>query len=180
MSKYNEFYVYDPKSPTGLISKSSGKAAGTFRYRKDGSKKQVQLHCKQLKEYPAAHRVIWEIVNGPIPKGMVIDHSDGDPFNNTLSNLRVVTQAVNTRNKKLYVTNTSGTAGVCVIRPNKNYPQGAFESQYYTADKKRVHKTFNIATFGEEEALALAIQFREAGIEEANSNGADYSERHGR
>ena len=180
MSKYNKFFKYDPESPTGVVSKLTGKVVGSFRYREDGSRKGIQLHCRQLREGPFAHRVIWEMLNGPIPSGLVIDHIDGNPFNNLISNLRVVTQAVNTRNKKLYSTNTTGIAGVSIINPNKNYPLGAFEAQYYTSDKKRVHKTFNIATYGEEKAKELAAQFRIDGIEEANRNGANYSERHGK
>lgn len=35
---------------------------------------------------------------GAIPDGLVIDHIDRDPSNNDISNLRLVTQAVNLRN----------------------------------------------------------------------------------
>jgi hypothetical protein len=34
------------------------------------------------------------------PKGMVVDHRDGDPLNNRRSNLRVCTHAVNMQNRK--------------------------------------------------------------------------------
>lgn len=47
-----------------------------------------------------AHRIIWEIVYGPIPKDMIIDHIDGDGFNNKLENLRLVTPSQNARNRK--------------------------------------------------------------------------------
>ena len=46
----------------------------------------------------SVHRAVWETFNGPIPKGMEIDHIDGDSFNNKLSNLKLVTHAENTRN----------------------------------------------------------------------------------
>lgn len=39
------------------------------------------------------HRVIWEECNGPIPKGMVVHHIDGDRRNNDISNLKLVTRA---------------------------------------------------------------------------------------
>ncbi len=45
----------------------------------------------------AAHRLIWEYVNGPIPHGRVIDHKDGNGSNNNISNLEPVTQQVNVR-----------------------------------------------------------------------------------
>lgn len=43
------------------------------------------------------HRVVWELFNGPIPEGLVIDHIDGDKHNNKISNLRCVTKQQNTR-----------------------------------------------------------------------------------
>ena len=35
------------------------------------------------------------------PKNMTVDHKDGDPSNNRLDNLRVVTMLINSRNKRL-------------------------------------------------------------------------------
>lgn len=44
------------------------------------------------------HRLIWETFNGEIPKGMQIDHIDGNPKNNNLNNLRCVTAKENCNN----------------------------------------------------------------------------------
>lgn len=41
------------------------------------------------------HRILYETFNGPIPEGMFIDHIDGNRSNNSLSNLRLVTQSDN-------------------------------------------------------------------------------------
>lgn len=43
------------------------------------------------------HRVIWALCNGRWPKD-VIDHIDGNRFNNRIENLRECTQSVNRRN----------------------------------------------------------------------------------
>jgi hypothetical protein len=48
-----------------------------------------------------AHRIIWEMCNGPIPKGMEIDHIDCDPCNNRLHNLRLASRAENCRNTRV-------------------------------------------------------------------------------
>ena len=44
------------------------------------------------------HRVIWELLNGPIPEGLDIDHVDRDRSNNLIENLRVATRSQNLHN----------------------------------------------------------------------------------
>lgn len=41
------------------------------------------------------HRIIWEMVNGPIPQGMQVDHRDGNRRDNNPSNLRLATSTQN-------------------------------------------------------------------------------------
>ncbi len=58
------------------------------------------------------HRLIWIWHNGPITKSLVIDHLDGDAFNNRISNLMLTTHVGNGRNMRLRKNNTSGVQGV--------------------------------------------------------------------
>ena len=51
------------------------------------------------KEY-RAHRIIWEMFNGPIPEGLLIDHIDGDKLNNRIDNLRIATRRQNRANSR--------------------------------------------------------------------------------
>lgn len=58
------------------------------------------------------HRVLWELVNGPIPNGHTIDHIDGNPENNRLDNLRLASYSENNMNR--------------VSRTDNGLPQGVY------------------------------------------------------
>lgn len=60
----------------------------------------------------AVHRVIWEMINGKIPKDLCIDHIDGDGLNNKIQNLRLATRGQNAKNRKINKNNLSGYKGV--------------------------------------------------------------------
>ncbi len=60
----------------------------------------------------SAHRVAWAFTHSVWPK-YEIDHIDGDPGNNKIVNLRDVTSAQNSQNRKgRNINNTSGVTGV--------------------------------------------------------------------
>lgn len=85
-----------------------GNEAGTINRRKDTSYKAVCINGK--KHY--VHRIIWIMVNGPIPNGMCIDHIDGNGLNNKISNLRLASLSENHRNSKISSNNKTGILGV--------------------------------------------------------------------
>ena len=79
----------------------------------------------------AAHRIIWKMVHGT--DACEVDHVDGDPSNNRLSNLREVTHSENMRNTKRPSTNVSGVAGVNWYKKNAKW------SAYIKADRRKIH-----------------------------------------
>lgn len=68
----------------------------------------LQINGKNLR----AHRIIWEMHNGKIPKGIEIDHINHDRLDNRLENLRLVTPSENRHNQTMRTDNTSGLTGV--------------------------------------------------------------------
>lgn len=68
-----------------------------------------------------AHRIIWELFNGPIPEGMEIDHADHNRANNRIDNLRLVTRADNNRNASKNKRNTSGFTGVLWCKASQKW-----------------------------------------------------------
>lgn len=59
------------------------------------------------------HKVIYNFFYGEVPKGLVIDHIDGDRRNNNYKNLQAITQAENVRKGK---STTLTTADLMMIR----------------------------------------------------------------
>lgn len=59
-----------------------------------------------------AHRLAWIVENGPIPRGMEIDHVNGNKSDNRICNLRLASRNQNEHNKGIQSNNTSGVKGV--------------------------------------------------------------------
>lgn len=110
---WSEFLEYD--SSTGRLlwkvkrpgpKTKVGSEAGSVKH--DGRYRSFVLFRRR--HY--THRVIWEIINGPIQSGLCIDHIDGNGLNNRIENLRLVTMSENQRNSRLPKNNSTGIHGV--------------------------------------------------------------------
>tara|TARA_R110000822_G_scaffold151027_5_gene290115 strand:- start:338 stop:799 length:462 start_codon:yes stop_codon:yes gene_type:complete len=56
---------------------------------------QVVLYSNKKSHQVLVHRLMWETLVGPIPKGMTIDHIDQDYKNNQLQNLQLMSHSDN-------------------------------------------------------------------------------------
>lgn len=70
------------------------------------------------------HRIIWEMHNGPIHKGLDIDHIDRNRSNNKIENLRLATRSQNLQN-------SAYERGVCAL-PGVSYDKRRKKKPYYS------------------------------------------------
>lgn len=70
-----------------------------------------------------AHRLVWQIVYGE-PPARTIDHVNGDPADNRISNLRLCNDSQNQANRKRPATNTSGLKGVTWNKASQKWQAG--------------------------------------------------------
>lgn len=96
------------------------------------------------KEY-RAHRIIWEMLRGPIPEGYLVDHIDGDVYNNKIENLRLATRQQNNAN-------SLGKNGLLPKGVTKN-PSGK-----YRARATIMGVTYSLGTFNTVEEASRAVQ----------------------
>lgn len=181
---WTDYFYYDTTSPSclrwkvevragktrSIVRVKAGDAAGTRSAKGYFS---VQLDRKIYK----IHRVIWELFNGSIDGELQIDHVNGLKSDNRLSNLRVVANVENSRNRPIRKTNLSGVNGVS--RCSNGSGNFYWKSYWVSAEGRSKSKTFSILKYGEDEAFRLACEFRKKTIQQLNAEGAGYTERHG-
>lgn len=185
------YFYYDETSPTCLRWKvnrwggksyttlivAAGSVAGGCRYNLTGKKTLcgVKLDGKCY----AIHRIIWELFNTTIPLTIEIDHLDGNPHNNILSNLACKTKQGNARNRKMRIDNSTGITGVSFSTING---KDSYVASWMTADKVYKNSRFSISKYGKDLAFQLACKRRLEKEQEVNSilenNG--YTKRHGK
>ena len=86
------------------------------------------------------HRIIASRAHGPIPRGMEVDHIDGDRLNNRRANLRLCTRAQNCWN--------------AAARGGKSKYRGVFKNR----GKWTAQITINLGSYDTEEEAAHAYQ----------------------
>lgn len=91
---------------------NNGKLAGA-RYTTRQGKTYRQIKILGV-VYPL-HRVISKVFGILTDESLQVDHINGDGLDNRISNLRVVTQKENNRNRRIPSINTSGVIGVNIV-----------------------------------------------------------------
>lgn len=157
----------DRRSGNGKIQTHMGDVAGGVE---TNGYVVIQLEGVKYK----AHRIVWEMHFGNIPKGLQVDHINSIRTDNRIENLRLVDHSANGRNQKLRNTNTTGKMGVSrFFRNGKEY----YQARWRDLSGSEKSKTFSSEKY--ENAFERACEFRDRMIELLNSQGAGYHPLHG-
>ncbi len=106
------------------------------------------------------------------PKGMVVDHINGDVSDNRKSNLRICTHKQNSYNTSLSIRNTIGHKGIYWDKRRANSATASYDA-YIGKDGHRYRKHFRVSDYGsKEEAFQEACKWQE---EMANKLFGEYS-----
>lgn len=182
---WKDIVQYDESSPSCLRWKVDLHREDGKRFRKAGD---IVGSFSSLKYWKVihngntyvCHRIVYILFNIKIEQTDKIDHIDGNGGNNVISNLRLVTQKINTQNKKKRSDNTSNFTGVMLITRKRNNVSKYWEAQWIDCKTNKLKsKSFSVNKYGYKEAFCLALNYRKIMLQEQNSSGACYTERHG-
>lgn len=160
--KWDKYFYYDESSPSCLRwkIKHSRKVVkdspvGTKVHRATGSPNCWALRLDGVRYQ--LHRVVFLLHNPSIElSGKVIDHIDGNPFNNRIENLRLATHQENCKNLSIKSNNTSGITNISKVRN----PQG---TEYWRSSIKHngkfISKCFSIDGHGDVAAKEMAAEY---------------------
>ncbi len=86
------------------------------------------------KHWVAKHRLVWQRLNGPIPKTHILTFRDGNKLNLAITNLELITKAENARRNNIWV----------------NYPRELAEAMQLQGKIKRKLNRMNEANHGQQ------------------------------
>lgn len=144
-----------------LIDKEDIEKINICKWYVDYSPKFNNRYVVRNTKYGFLHRFILDLKS--YSGNDMIDHIDRNTLNNRKSNLRIVTNSINQKNRGLQSNNTSGISGV-----RYNDKIKSWVCRYTDNEKKRHTRTFSVNKYGFNEAKELAIKLRKEKEKEFN------------
>lgn len=178
---FSEYLYYDEDSPSFLRWKvkvsqrsNANNIAGSLN--KITGYSELMLKGRVYK----CHRVVFELINGKFDKNLVIDHIDGNRSNNNINNLRLCSNAENSRNVT-FNKNSPLPIGVSLSTGKNQFVATVNHPEIRTKSwqSRRICRYFNIDKYGYSEALRLATEARLDMLSQLEEEfGTVYSEKH--
>jgi hypothetical protein len=136
----NIYWQHRPDRNKSWNTRYSGKVAGTER---SGGYIYLNIDGSNFHE---AHRLAW-LIHYKEPPNKDIDHIDGNPRNNRISNLRLATPSQNMMNRGKQSNNTSGYKGVSYRKDRKKWrayikKEGKFMALGHYDSKKDAYSAY--------------------------------------
>lgn len=185
---FKSIFEISESSPSGLVWKIPRKFSGTLKYDRVGKPAGNVRNFNNRQKYWVVvvfgktffcHRIVWLLHNGTVDVLNDVDHIDGDSLNNSVYNLREVSPEINSRNSRknkgkelqagIYYEELLSKRGTELKRINTHYSYGG----------KVLKKNFSVLKYGYDQALAMAVEWRQNHINRLNEQGAGYTDRHG-
>ena len=156
----SKYFQIDPSSPSGLSHARTTKKTKIGQRAGAVSQDGYWKVCVDKKSYRAS-RVVVALNGGIIPVGYVVNHIDGNPLNNKIENLEVVTHAENNGrckfvSNKRRTDNTTGVHGISHCKTKNRYITSI------TIDGKRTRKVFNYNNDNRQDVFNEAVEYLDA------------------
>jgi hypothetical protein len=90
-----EVWSYAQNKPKKLKPQKTTQSGKYLQVRLYGEDARITKEGRRLGKLHYIHRLMWETFVGEIAEGLTIDHIDGDPSNNRIDNLQLITQSEN-------------------------------------------------------------------------------------
>lgn len=185
---FNSVFEISEESPSGIVWKVPRKFENTLKYDRVGKPAgHVHSYKNRVGYWVVSvfgsqffcHRIVWLLYKGSVDPLNVVDHIDGDSLNNSVRNLREVSSEINSRNSRknkgkelqagIYYEELISKRGTKLKRINA----------HYSYDGKVLKRNFSVLKYGHDQALAMAVEWRQKHINQLNKQGAGYTDRHG-